>query len=130
MAAAPELQQAAAAGAAPLYLPDAAAMQRAGAGSWELTPSTAQSMVAISLAADQPDKRELLPAFVIATLRTVAICQGSVACKRVITGLDAGATGDGARSMLLLFSEQPRGLSQRQRSWAASIASKLGGACL
>mmetsp|Transcript_5952 Transcript_5952/g.17036 ORF Transcript_5952/g.17036 Transcript_5952/m.17036 type:complete len:345 (+) Transcript_5952:52-1086(+) len=32
--------------------------------------------------------------------------------------------------LLLLFCDQQRGLSQRQRSWAAAIASKLSSACL
>ncbi len=40
------------------------------------------------------------------------------------------AAGKGSRGMLLLFSDQPRGLSQRQRSWAAAIASKLGSVCV
>lgn len=94
LAASAELQQAALAGATPLYLPDQAAMQRAGADSWGFTPASVQSMLAISLAVDQ------------------------------------SSAGDSSHSMLLMFSEQPRGLSQRQRSWAAALASKLGTACL
>jgi hypothetical protein len=54
MAASADLQQAAHDGAAPLYLPDLAAMQRAGAHRWEFTPESAQSVLAVSLAADQP----------------------------------------------------------------------------
>jgi hypothetical protein len=54
MAASAELRQAAHAGAAPLYLPDLAAMQRAGADRWGCTPASAQSALAISLSANQP----------------------------------------------------------------------------
>jgi hypothetical protein len=54
MAGSPKLLQAAHDGGAPLYLPDLAAMQLAGADRWEFTPATAQSALAISLAADQP----------------------------------------------------------------------------
>lgn len=54
MAASAELQQAAATSAAPMYLADPAAMQRAGADSWKFAPASAQSMLAISLAVSQP----------------------------------------------------------------------------
>lgn len=36
----------------------------------------------------------------------------------------------GEAGLLLLFCDQQRGLSQRQRSWAAAIASKLSSVCL
>jgi len=48
-----ELAAAAAAGGQPLYLPDATALQRAGITSCAMAPTAAQSMLAVSLAADQ-----------------------------------------------------------------------------
>lgn len=58
MASSAELAGAAAASSQPLYLPDAAALQRAGIGSSALAPAAAQSMLAVSLATDQPARGE------------------------------------------------------------------------
>ena len=124
MAASAELLQAAHDGAAPLYLPDLAAMQRAGAHRWEFTPASAQSVLAVSLAADQP-KSGVCWTLYITSLTTSWLTNAP----GHEPSIAVTAAGGGRRSILLLYTDQPRGLSQRQRSWAAAIASKLGMIC-
>lgn len=124
VAASAELSRAAHDGAAPLYLPDLAAMQRAGAHGWEFTPASAQSVLAVSLAADQP-KSGVCWSLYITSLMTSWLTHAP----GHEPGIAVAAAGGGRRSMLLLYTDQPRGLSQRQRSWAAAIASKLGMIC-
>lgn len=84
------------------YLPDAAALASAGTAAWAFMPQSAQSLLVQALLGGQPG-----------------------------TGVglgdrDAHAAGcEAGRGVLLLWSDRPRALSQRERLWAAAVAAKL-----
>jgi hypothetical protein len=92
----------------PAYLPDAASLASAGATSWAFLPSSAQSLLVqplLGVAPPSVNSRE--------------------AAGSVQSNGDALAAGRGKMGLLLLWSDRPRALSQRERLWAAAMAAKL-----
>ena len=111
----PDLASVLAGGVASVYLPDRAALMRGGALDWPFLPRGTQCVLLQSLA----------PA-----------AAGSASSEKGVysesrTSLEGDAekkqlSGGGAGGLMVLWSNEPRALTRRQRLWAAAIAAKLG----
>ena len=82
------------------YLPDRAALGRVGAKSWAFLPAAASSLLIQRLEDAFSEGRS-----------------------------EEGDNGSGkaSRGLLVMWSDEPRALSQQERRWAAAVASKLAG---
>ena len=88
---------------ASIYLPDAASLASAGTAAWAFLPQSAQSLLVQALLGVQQPRSTT-----------------------VLGDSDPHAAGyEGNRGVMLLWSDRPRALSQRERLWAAAVAAKL-----
>ena len=89
-----------------VYLPDAAALGGAGAREWAFLPAEAQTLLVQGMQGVVPS--------------------GSNSSD--VGQLESGKKGSvDEKEVLLLWSDMPRALSQRERLWASAVAAKLHG---